>query len=614
MPSPPIQSVEITSVEITEFLITAQLMAVTDIASIAVAHPTDIASIDIKINVGAEGPPGSPGPPGPQGDPGADSTVPGPPGPTGADGAPGPAGPAGPAGPPGPVPEAPTDGANYARRNSAWNNIDLIFAALASPTFTGDPKAPTPATADNDTSIATTAFVKAQGYATLASPTFTGDPKAPTPTAGDNDTSIATTAFVQAQLATSLGAYVLKAGDTMTGALVIGYPSPVLQLNKTAAAQTPQIVGANASSPRWAIIPGDATAESGSNAGSNFDIARYNDAGVAIDNPFVITRATARATFTQSLSVAAPTGTDSTLRLSTLGASTAGVWFMNGAGTNGGRWLVQGANPSLETGSNAGSNFGISRYDDSGNFIDTPFQMIRATAAATLLGDLTLSKASPVIKLSKAASGQDAQVQGLTANSPRWIMSFGNASAETGANAGSDFQLTRCNDAGTVIGAPLIINRATGAAGFGSGILGVTDGSNAAAGIVGEFKSASISSSGPTGIPTGTATAVMSMILGAGDWDVWALAGFSGTAPTIAYVGAGLNTVAGAGVTMDSGGVYQCQFATNPFSQVSTIGFYVGPIRYSLTASTTIFVNFTTGFSGGGGVNGFGQMYARRTR
>lgn len=33
-------------------------------------------------------------------------------------------------------------------------------------------------------------------YATTSSPTFTGDPKAPTPTAGDNDTSIATTAFV----------------------------------------------------------------------------------------------------------------------------------------------------------------------------------------------------------------------------------------------------------------------------------------------------------------------------------------------------------------------------------------------------------------------------------
>jgi hypothetical protein len=36
------------------------------------------------------------------------------------------------------------------------------------------------------------------GAAPVASPTFTGDPKAPTPTAGDNDTSIATTAFVTA--------------------------------------------------------------------------------------------------------------------------------------------------------------------------------------------------------------------------------------------------------------------------------------------------------------------------------------------------------------------------------------------------------------------------------
>src|SRR5262245_60985765 len=42
------------------------------------------------------------------------------------------------------------------------------FAPLASPVFTGDPQAPTPATADNDTSIATTAFVKAQGYATTS--------------------------------------------------------------------------------------------------------------------------------------------------------------------------------------------------------------------------------------------------------------------------------------------------------------------------------------------------------------------------------------------------------------------------------------------------------------
>ena len=39
-------------------------------------------------------------------------------------------------------------------------------APLASPAFSGNPTAPTPATSDNDTSIATTAFVKAQGYVT----------------------------------------------------------------------------------------------------------------------------------------------------------------------------------------------------------------------------------------------------------------------------------------------------------------------------------------------------------------------------------------------------------------------------------------------------------------
>lgn len=105
--------------------------------------------------------------------------------------------------------------------------VDLK-APLASPVFTGDPQAPTPLTADNDTSIATTAFVKSalaaadlSAYAPIASPTFIGDPKAPTPTAGDSDTTIATTAFVQGAISTSTTNKVDKAGDTMTGPLAI---------------------------------------------------------------------------------------------------------------------------------------------------------------------------------------------------------------------------------------------------------------------------------------------------------------------------------------------------------------------------------------------------------
>ena len=77
-------------------------------------------------------------------------------------------------------------------------DVDLTgYAKLASPTFTGIPKAPTAPASTNTTQIATTAFVKAQGYAPLASPTFTGSPKATTAAKTDDSTRIATTAFVK---------------------------------------------------------------------------------------------------------------------------------------------------------------------------------------------------------------------------------------------------------------------------------------------------------------------------------------------------------------------------------------------------------------------------------
>ena len=49
----------------------------------------------------------------------------------------------------------------------------VISRATQIMAFTGTPTALTPATADNSTSVATTAFVKAQAYATLASPALT---------------------------------------------------------------------------------------------------------------------------------------------------------------------------------------------------------------------------------------------------------------------------------------------------------------------------------------------------------------------------------------------------------------------------------------------------------
>jgi len=87
--------------------------------------------------------------------------------------------------------------------------------------------ATTPSTADNSTNIATTAYVKAQGYATVASPTFTGTPAAPTATAGTNTTQIATTAFVASSYAPLTGAtfsgnVVIPAGTASANGIQVG--------------------------------------------------------------------------------------------------------------------------------------------------------------------------------------------------------------------------------------------------------------------------------------------------------------------------------------------------------------------------------------------------------
>lgn len=60
------------------------------------------------------------------------------------------------------------------------------------------------------------------------------------------------------------------------------------------------------SSYRWGIRGADSTAESGSNAGSNFDIDRYNDSGVVIDQPIFINRATGQVFIEDGLKLTLP--------------------------------------------------------------------------------------------------------------------------------------------------------------------------------------------------------------------------------------------------------------------------------------------------------------------
>jgi len=129
----------------------------------------------------------------------------------------------------------------------------IPIAPVNSPTFTGDPKAPTAAPGDNDTSVATTAFVTnalntgLALKANIASPVFTGDPQVPTPPNADNDKSIANTEWVRANFAhfdpanpppagVDLSAYAPLASPVFTGDPQV--PTPLQSDNDLTIANT----------------------------------------------------------------------------------------------------------------------------------------------------------------------------------------------------------------------------------------------------------------------------------------------------------------------------------------------------------------------------------------
>lgn len=87
-------------------------------------------------------------------------------------------------------------------------------------------------------------------------------------------------------LAAFAGFSVARSGTSGTAATIApvsgGNGSASLQLNKVGATQSAALAGLLGGVMRWRIVLGDTTAESGSNAGSNFAIERYSDAGVLL--------------------------------------------------------------------------------------------------------------------------------------------------------------------------------------------------------------------------------------------------------------------------------------------------------------------------------------------
>ena len=140
----------------------------------------------------------------------------------------------------------------------------------------------------------------------------------------------------------------------------------------------------------------------------------------------------------------------------------------------------------------------------------------------------------------------------------------------------------------------------------------VTDGSDASAGQIGEFKSAQRLSTAALSLTTNVAAVIATLPLTAGDWDVWAASGFNTTTTTGNPVARCWINPTGASTapSLDQIGGNAIRNPTNAATQVLMA---VPAMRVSLAAPGNVTLGATVTF-GNGTYSGFGQLMARRRR
>lgn len=253
--------------------------------------------------------------------------------------------------------------------------------------------------------------------------------------------------------------------DTLTLNSAAG--SPILDI-RGAAGTTRNIVFKTATANRW-IINTNSSGETGSNAGSNLTIIRYDDAGSVIDTVFTLTRSSAAVTWgSASFNI-----TNAANIACSLISSGAGSFFSASgiAGTNRSlilrtsnslRWHIA-ANTTAEGGSDAGSNLEIHRYSDAGASLGSVLVITRSDGTVqwnTTTFVINASSGNPLLEI-RGVAATTRNIVFKTGSVNRWVVQANNA-AESGSNAGSDFAIQRYDDSGVGIGAVVTITRSTG--------------------------------------------------------------------------------------------------------------------------------------------------------
>ena len=454
---------------------------------------------------------------------------------------------------------------------AAIAEVDSEKAPLASPVLTGDPQAPTPATADNDTSIATTAFVKAQGYAASASVPAPATAIPLTGAVGAVGTSVKYAREDHVHPGT------MATWETATAAAV------TLSGGNLAATNTG--TSSNNQGAHVAFSPGKTT-------GKHYFEATYTAIVNGVNQGIGI--GTTAATFgglgdqglNGGISLAAGnTWANNVNTFLGLGARATGdvigvavdldnrkLWFRVAPSGNWNNAAIGSQNPATNTGGIPIPAGTIVPFCTFGGGFGVPNNVTTANFGATAFSGAVPSGFTAGWTDSLPGAVRYDTAQGLT--SPQQAQARSN------------------------IGAPSAV--------------GVTDGSNAAAGTIGEYVEGIRALASSINVVSATPINITSISLTAGDWDVEGNVQQNNVGgPTTTAMHAWVSSVSAAlpaGLGTE-GGYVQWRGSTT-----GNIGTCTGNRRFNLTATTTVYLSCQETFTGGSSVASYGMLRARRVR
>jgi hypothetical protein len=469
--------------------------------------------------------------------------------------------------------DAPSDSTYYGRFNATWAHV----APLASPVFTGTPSMPTGATGI-------------------------------TQTAGDNSTKLATTAYV----ATAITNAAVPLPNTVTtpimdGTATIGVLTTYARSDHVHPTDTSR---APLASPTFTGAPNLPTGTVGftQTAGNN-STALATTAFVAAS---FLTTGAAASTYAPLASPAftgtpsLPTGTTGfTQTAGTSNTTLATTAFVAAAITAAGGSTPSNAIPAADSGSGSA---GVATAYSRGDHVH-PTDVTRApTASPTFTGTVTIPTGASIAGFAPLAS------PGFS----------GVPTAPTASSVISTTQIATTQYVGNYY-APLASPGFSGAPTAptpGSGtsttqlattafvVTGITGGTNAAAGQIGEFLTASNPVSSAT-LSSGSPATLATLSLTAGDWDVWGEGWLTNGSAAMSDCVIGINTATSFVATPSANAAHSRIGVAGLSGDTEIIPTQIA--RINITTTTSVFLLgqciFSTGTTTGGGV-----ISARRRR